>query len=128
MGPAHANQEGRHMSRYVVLYSAPLSVKERFAEATPQQAAAGMQLWVDWAQKLGGKLIDPGKPLGQAMTVTQGGAKKTDSDIVGMSILEAGSMDEALGMVKDHHHLRWSADTEITVLEEVPIPELQAHA
>jgi hypothetical protein len=27
-----------------------------------------------------------------------------------MSILQAESMDEALVMVKDHHHLRWAED------------------
>jgi hypothetical protein len=42
-----------------------------------------------------------------------------------MSILQANTMDEALEMVKDHHHLQWAEECEIDILEEVPIPELQ---
>ena len=40
------------MRRYIVLYEAPLGVAERFAQATPEEAMAGMQLWVDWAHSL----------------------------------------------------------------------------
>jgi len=43
-----------------------------------------------------------------------------------MSILQAESMDEALEMVKDHHHLHWAEDCEIVVLEEMPIPEMES--
>jgi hypothetical protein len=106
-----------------VLYGAPLGVAERFAQATPEEAAAGVQLWVDWAQRIGPGLVDPGKPLGNAVRVTTRGNESTDSNIIGMSILQAGSMDLALAMVKDHHHLHWAEDCEIVVLEQMPIPE-----
>lgn len=112
------------MNRYIVLYHAPLAVAERFAQATPEQAAKGMQLWVDWAGKLGPALVDPGKPLGNAVKVTKAGQEKADSKVIGMSILQASTMDDALQMVADHHHLHWAEDCEITVLEEMPIPEL----
>jgi len=113
------------MGRYIVLYYAPLGVAERFAQATPEEAMKGMQLWVDWAQRIGSGLVDPGKPLGNAMKVTPDGAAKTESNIIGMSILQAESMDDALGMVKDHHHLHWAENCEIVVLEEVPLPEME---
>jgi len=113
------------MTRYIVLYMAPKSVAERFAQATPEEAQQGLKLWGEWAQKLGAALVDPGKPLGNAMKVTPQGITKTDSNIIGMSILQAGSMDEALEMVKDHHHLHWAEDCEILVLEEMGIPELE---
>jgi hypothetical protein len=113
------------MGRYIVLYEAPLGVTERFAQATPEEAMAGMQLWVDWAQTLGTGLVDPGKPLGNAFRVTTNGAARTEGNVIGMSILQAESMDEALAMVKDHHHLHWAEDCEIVVLEEMPIPEME---
>jgi hypothetical protein len=113
------------MRRYIVSYHAPLAVAERFAQATPEEAANGMQLWVDWAERIGPALVDPGKPLGNAMKVTKTGIAKADSRVIGMSILQANTMDEALEMVKDHHHLRWAEDCEIVVLEEMPIPEMQ---
>jgi hypothetical protein len=114
------------MGRYIVLYEAPLGVAERFAQATPEEAMAGMQLWIDWAQKIGPGLVDPGKPLGSAVRVTTDGTASTESNIIGMSMLQAESMDEALVMVEDHHHLHWAEDCEIVVLEEMSIPELES--
>lgn len=84
-----------------------------------------MQLWVDWAENIGTALIDPGKPLGNAITITKTGSVKSDSNIIGMSILQANSMDEARDMVKSHHHLHWAYDCTIVVLEEMPIPEME---
>jgi len=114
------------MNRYVVLYKAPVSVARRFAEATPEEAMAGLKLWIDWSQKLGPALLDPGKPLANATRVTRDSIAKTESSIVGMSILQAPSLEAALAMVRDHHHLNWAEGTEIEVLEEMAIPEMAA--
>ncbi|MFB7718917.1 MULTISPECIES: hypothetical protein [unclassified Nocardia] len=113
------------MKRYIVLYLAPLSVAQRFAQATPAEAAEGMQLWVEWSRRIGTGLVDGGKPLGNARRITPTGTSETDSGVIGMSILQAESMDEALELVGDHHHLHWAEQCEIVVLEEQPIPELQ---
>ena len=43
-----------------------------------------------------------------------------------MNILQAEDMDAALGLVRHHHHLGWSESCAITVLEEMPIPEVEA--
>jgi hypothetical protein len=114
------------MRRYIVLYQAPVSVAARFAQATPEEAMSGLKLWADWAERVGSALVDPGKPLGNAITVTKAGSTQTTSKIIGMSILQANSMDEAHSMVKDHHHLHWAEECEIVVLEEMPIPELES--
>jgi len=114
------------VGKYVVLYRAPLGVAERFAQATLEEALAGMQLWVDWAQRIGLGLVYPGKPLGNAVKVTASGSSPTESNVIGMSILQADSMDAALVMVKDHHHLDWAEGCEIVVLEELPLPEMAA--
>ena len=113
------------MNRYIVLYSAPLQVAQRFAQATPEEAQKGMQLWFDWKKRIGSGLIDMGKPLGNAMRVTKSGITKGDSKIIGMSILQANAMNDALEMVKNHHHLHWAEDCEIVILQEMPIPEMQ---
>ncbi|HSX17729.1 MAG TPA: hypothetical protein VLH86_06545 [Patescibacteria group bacterium] len=110
------------MRRYIVLYLAEKNVAERFAQATPEEAAIGFKQWMDWSNKIGAGLVDMGKPLGNAMEITKDGVSKSDSKVIGMSILQADSMDEALEMVKGHHHLQWGT---ITLLEEMPIPELQ---
>jgi hypothetical protein len=115
------------MRRYIVLYQAPLSVAERFAQVTPEEAMKGAQSWVEWAQKIGPGLIDPGRPLGNAVTLTREGREAHKSRIIGMSILQATSMENALKMVDDHHHLHWAEGGEITVLEEMPVPEHELH-
>ncbi len=123
------------MKRYIILYLAPLEVAERFAHATPEEAMKGMKLWGEWFNKIGPALVDAGKPLGNAMRVTKDGITKSDSKIIGMTIVQANSMDEVLEMVKDHHHLHWTdgldealtnvkGDCEIIVLEEQAIPEM----
>jgi hypothetical protein len=113
------------MKRYVVLYCAPQDVAQRFATATPEEAQIGLQRWVAWAQRLGPSLVDPGKPLANAVRVTERGIEPSSTSIMGMSILQAECRDEALSMVSDHHHLVWSDDCEILLLEEAGIPELQ---
>jgi hypothetical protein len=113
------------MKRYVLLYLAPVTVAQRFAQATPEQAEQGMRLWSSWAQRLGPGLVDIGKPLGNAMSVTGDGVGKSDSNVIGMSIVQAEDMEQALAMARDHHLLRWAEECEIVVLEELPIPELQ---
>lgn len=114
------------MKRYVLLYVAPVTVAQRFAQATPEEAQQGMRLWSAWAERLGPALVEIGKPLGNAMSVTDGGVTRSDSNVIGMSIVEADDMDQALAMAEDHHHLRWAAECEIVVLEEMPIPELRS--
>ena len=41
-----------------------------------------------WATKIGTGLVDPGKPLGNAVKVTTNGAGRTKSNTIGMSILQ----------------------------------------
>ncbi|MEY9912330.1 hypothetical protein ABIA35_008591 [Catenulispora sp. MAP12-49] len=114
------------MARFIVLYRAPQEVAERFATATPEEAQAGMLLWGEWFGKLGPAVVDPGRPLGNARTVTGSGITAAPTDIIGMTILQADTMDDALAMVRDHHHLQWADSCTITVLEEMPIPEIEA--
>jgi hypothetical protein len=113
------------MKKYIVIYYAPTTVIERIARATPEEAQEGVKLWFAWKEKLGPSLIDIGTPIGNAMKVTKKGTTKSDSQVIGYSILQASSMDEALEMVKDHHHLQWAGSCELEVYEQMPIPELE---
>jgi len=114
------------MPRFIVLYRAPQEVAERFATATPEEAQAGVQLWTDWFARLGSALVDGGRPAGNARTVTRDGTTAAPTDIIGMTILQAHTMDDVPEMVRDHHHLRWADSCAITVLEELPVPEIEA--
>jgi hypothetical protein len=114
------------MPRFIALHHAPQDVAARFASATSEQAQAGAQLWIDWFARLGPSLIDPGAPLGNAKAINPSGITDAASDIIGMTILHADNIDAALSFVADHHHLRWAESCSITILEEMPIPEVEA--
>jgi hypothetical protein len=116
------------MNRYLVLYKAPSSVRERLARATPEEAMAGVQAWTDWQERWGAAVVDAGRPVGRSMTITPAGPSAATSSIVGMSVLQAEDMRSALAMVEGHHHLAWDAGCEIELLEEMAIPELSGAA
>lgn len=109
------------MNTYIVLYHAPQEVADRFSRATAEEAQAGLAQWEAWSERLGDRLVDVGRPLGGAVTVSADGWSGGGSDVIGMSVMRADSRDEALALVGDHHHLAWGS---ITVLEEQVIPEL----
>ena len=41
------------MAKYLVLYRAKMSAVEQLSQGSPEQAQAGMQAWMDWAQRAG---------------------------------------------------------------------------
>jgi hypothetical protein len=104
------------MTRYLVLYRAPTSAREQMAQATPEQAKAGMELWGHWAQKADGAIVDMGAPLGEGRRLEAGAARPGDATITGFSILQAASMDDALALLKDHPHFHTPSGS-IEVLE-----------
>lgn len=109
------------MSRFLVLYRSPVTAAEQM-DVTPEQAKAGMDLWMGWAQQAGNALIDFGMPLGEGKNVTVNGASDSTADIRGYSILEAESVDDAVTLLKDHPHFHSPGESSIEVLEFVTIP------
>ena len=78
-----------------------------------------------WAKKCGDKLIDMGSPLTHDQQLSPGGkSKRSGSDIVGYSILQAETMDDAKLLLQGHPHLSWNANCSIEVHETMPPPGL----
>src|SRR4051812_28928049 len=90
------------MTKFLVLYRAPMSSREQMANATPQQARAGMDAWMAWTGQAGKAVVDLGAPLGDGTMV---GAGDADGDIAGVSILDAASQDAAMDLLQGHPHL-----------------------
>jgi len=92
------------MSKYLLLYRAPVSAQDQMANATPEQAQAGMDAWMGWAGRVGSALTDMGAPCSYAATV---GASYPASEghIGGYSIVEADSLDAARALLDGHPHL-----------------------
>jgi hypothetical protein len=92
------------MAKFLVLYRSPLSARAQMANATPEQAEAGMQAWQVWAQQAGSAIVDLGAPL------------NGDGDVTGFSILQADSCPSLDEVLADHPH-RHMPGAEIDVLE-----------
>jgi hypothetical protein len=72
--------------------------------AAARQMLAAFQAWV---AEVGAALRDPGAPLAAARTVSADGAVdgQREAAIGGYTILEASSLDEAVGLVGSHPFL-----------------------
>lgn len=115
-----------HMHRYLILYQSQAalsgpSVSEMFANTPPEQMAAGMAAWQAWHEKCGGALVDFGAPLDKSTMVANGSGVPTKTSITGYSFLQAGSVEEAVALIKDHPHLRMPGST-VQVLECISMP------
>ena len=114
------------MKKYLVLYRSEgalsgVSVAEMFANSTAEQLAAGMAAWRAWFEKCGNAIVDAGAPLDKSTTVTGGAAASGKSAITGYAVLQAGSMEEAVALMKDHPHFRAPAAS-VQILECIAMP------
>lgn len=107
------------MAKYLVLYRAPVSAKEQMANATPEQAKAGMDAWMAWSQRAGSAIVELGAPVGEAFAI--GGKASAGTPIGGYSIVQAKSRAEAKKLFEGHPHLMMPGAT-IEVLEALPLP------
>jgi hypothetical protein len=98
------------MKKFLVLYRSPVSAADQMAAATPEQAQAGMDAWMDWSERNRDAIVEFGSPLGG------------DSDVSGYSIVQAESKDAAAELFEHHPHLRMPGDSSIELLEFLPLP------
>lgn len=109
------------MKKFIVLYYAPQAAEQNM-QANPEDMKGVMAAWMAWGQKCGAGMVDMGTPLGNAMRVMPAGASKSDSQVVGYSVLQAESMEEATKMLEGHPHLNMSGGCSIEVHESMPLP------
>src|SRR5262249_34481640 len=88
------------MAKFLVLYRSPMSPKEMMAQASPEEAKAGMDAWMAWAGRAGEAVVDLGAPIDGAQHVGEG-----TGEPVGFSVLQAESSDEAAALLNEHPHL-----------------------
>ena len=103
------------MTNYLVLYRAKATAGEQMAQSTPEQAQAGMDAWMSWAEQARDAVVDLGTPL----EVIETGGDSGDP-IGGYSILQAES-NEALGKALENHPHKAMGGT-IETLECLRIP------
>jgi hypothetical protein len=108
------------MAKYLLLYRAATDASAQMAQTTPEQAQAGMELWMNWFGKAGSAIVDGGSPLATKATV--GTANTSSLPIAGYSIIEAKSLAAAKQLVDGHPHFEMPGDTAIEILEVLPPP------
>jgi len=88
------------VTNYLVLYRSKMTAAEQMAQSTPEQAQAGMEAWMSWAQQAGDAVVDLGAPL----AVVDAGGDSGDP-IAGYSIFQAESAEALATVLKSHPHL-----------------------
>jgi hypothetical protein len=114
------------MNKYLVLYRSDaaltgLTVAEMFANSAPEQMAAGMAVWQAWHEKCGSAIVDLGAPLDKSTMVAGGSGTPKKTSITGYTLLQAGSLEEAVALVKGHPHF-YMPGSSVQILECVPMP------
>ncbi len=103
------------MTRFLVLYRAPMTAAEQMAQGSPEQAQAGMDAWMAWAQRAGDAVVDLGSPLG----LVEAGGDAGDP-IGGYSILQADSADALKAVLDGHPHSAMGGTIEILEFLSMP--------
>ncbi len=109
------------MPKYIVLYQSSASAAEQMAQATPENAADGMQKWMAWAERTGSALADMGSPVSYAMTVGGADPAPGTPHVGGFSILEADSQEAVRALLDGHPHFG-APGASIAVFEFLVLP------
>ncbi|MFO0750349.1 MAG: hypothetical protein U1F43_32470 [Myxococcota bacterium] len=109
------------MKKFLVLYRAPLEAYAQAMTSTPEQQQAGMKLWMEWATREKGAIVDMGAPLGKGVQVRSSGAEDVRNDLGGYSILQAESKEALARSLEGHPHFHMSGGF-IEAVEIMPIP------
>ncbi len=67
---------------------------------TPEEGARMMSAWNDWYAAMGDAVVDGGAPVGQSMTVSQGGVTGDGgaNPLSGYTVVQADTIDAACEM------------------------------
>jgi hypothetical protein len=109
------------MKKFLVLYLSETSAAEMMANATPEQAKAGMEAWMQWSNRAGSAIVDLGMPLGNPTQIAASSSGASKSKVSGYSIVQADSMDAARKVLNGHPHTMMPGNT-IDLLEFLPMP------
>jgi len=110
------------MKKFLVLYRSPVSARAQMANATPEQAKAGMDAWMKWASANGDAIVDLGSPLDAGKKLTRGSSTGGDQTVGGFSIVQAESIEAVTKKFADHPHFMMPGDATIDVFEFLPMP------
>ena len=103
------------VTKYLVLYRSKVTAEQQMAQSTPEQAQAGMDAWMAWAEQASDAIVDLGTPL----AVVEAGGDSGDP-IGGYSIFQAETHEALSKVLEGHPHLAMGGTIE--TLEFLSMP------
>lgn len=110
--------------RFLVIYHAPVEASQQMESATPEQQAEGMAMWMDWANKVGERLVDMGAPLMNGRRInSQREMEASTKDVTGYSVIVAEDLDHLLQLLESNPHISgWHPEATVEVHETMILP------
>jgi len=93
------------------------------ADMTEEQSADVMAKWGAWMEGVGSALKDVGSPFGPGASLVDDGTTGAPMAATGYSIVEAASLEAAMGLADGHPYLsEGKGDYAIDIFELMPVP------
>jgi hypothetical protein len=89
------------MTKFLITYEGAMEMPP-----TPEAREQMMSAFGAWVGEVGAHMVDPGAPLGASRAVTSDGDTDERSTIGGYTIVDAETLDEAVGLVRNHPFLK----------------------
>src|SRR4029453_58142 len=102
------------VTKYLLLYRAPVSAAEQMASSTPEAAQAGMEAWTAWGERAGAAVVDMGSPVQSVSSTGEG------DQIGGYAIMQADSLEALRKVLEGHPPTEWGGT--IAILEFLELP------
>ena len=119
-----ASPAKRNGKTFLIIYHAPLEAIAQTADLNPEQQAASMALWQEWAERCGIKLLDMGSPLMNGRRIgSEGEPTASTKEVAGYSLLSAEDWDDVMTLLEGHPHISgWHPGATIEIHETIAMP------
>jgi len=100
------------VAKYMVFYNTTAAMRAQLAQIPPEEAAAGMQPWMAWGERVGANLVDMGSPLEND--------GDDDVQVSGYSVIDADSQEQLDGFLEGHPHTAAGGTISTQKFREIP--------
>lgn len=103
------------MPKFVLAYHGMPNIQSK------EDGAAHMVAWKKWSDGMGDAVVDPGMPLGASKTITSTGVEEGggSNPLVGITIIQAETIEAAIELVKDCPHIGETSTIEIAEAKQM---------
>ncbi len=85
---------------------------------------AGIQAWMNWAEKNSKSIKDNGNPLGKTKRIDKSGISDTKNLLTAYTVVEAESHEAAAKLFLNHPHFTEFPGESIEIMECLPLPTM----